>query len=206
MFISYYKLSIAFDNFGAQGKAATQKGKKKVKKRMFIGAFLDVSAKGSVYYQTNPYFTNGCKYSHILSGLINSWDGSDSKHWVLLSHQMEGSSTALKAIQGRGQQASVYPASHTDIHLAGYVFFNVGDTVWESHSRAFNNLYLGVLDHNSLFGYQMVADLFAQIVFHVNMGNCDSPHVWWFAGGANVGQEKVWLFVAGRGLVGNDDY
>ena len=33
--------------------------------------------------------------------------------------------------------------------------------------------------------------------------HCDSPHVWWFAGGANVGQAKVWLFVAGRGLVGN---
>ncbi|KAJ9076559.1 hypothetical protein DSO57_1024977 [Entomophthora muscae] len=35
---------------------------------------------------------------------------------------------------------------------------------------------------------------------------CDGPHVWWFAGGANVCQAKVWLFVVGRGLVGNYGY
>ncbi|KAJ9079248.1 hypothetical protein DSO57_1037377 [Entomophthora muscae] len=84
---------------------------------------------------------------------------------------MEGSSTALEAIQGRGHQASVYPASHADVHLADVVFFNMGSTLQERRPQAFNNLYLGVLDHNSLFSYQMVADLFAQIVFHVNMGN-----------------------------------
>ncbi|KAJ9061541.1 hypothetical protein DSO57_1019588 [Entomophthora muscae] len=32
-------------------------------------------------------------------------------------------------------------------------------------------LKLGVLDQNSLFSHQMMADLFAQMVFHVNMGN-----------------------------------
>ncbi|KAJ9076021.1 hypothetical protein DSO57_1030159 [Entomophthora muscae] len=236
--------------FTLQGKIATQKGRKKVKKGTFIGVFLAVSAKGSVYYCTNPDFTNGYKYSHILNGLLDSWDGSNSKHQVFLSHQMEGSSTALQAIQGRGHQASVldlilitipvdgivaacksteeykgvktklcevgelpsgarrhrqkdfpnvewigtaespaqennqfyvaflkedlqhlvYHASHSDIHL-GDGIFNIGDTVQERHPQAFNNLYLGVLDHNSLFSHQMVADLFAQMVFHVNMGN-----------------------------------
>ncbi|KAJ9050935.1 hypothetical protein DSO57_1009542 [Entomophthora muscae] len=84
---------------------------------------------------------------------------------------MEGSSTALKAIQGRGHQASVYPAGHADIHLANVVFFNIRDTVRQCCLQAFNDLYLGVLDHKSLLGCQMVADLFAQMVFHVNMYN-----------------------------------
>ncbi|KAJ9049905.1 hypothetical protein DSO57_1019665 [Entomophthora muscae] len=84
---------------------------------------------------------------------------------------MEGSSIALEAIQGRRHQASAYSASHTDIHLADAVFFNIGDTVQEHRPQAFNNLYLGVLDHGSLFDCQMVANLFAQIVFHVNMDN-----------------------------------
>ncbi|KAJ9056270.1 hypothetical protein DSO57_1034996 [Entomophthora muscae] len=84
---------------------------------------------------------------------------------------MEGSSTTLKAIEQRGHQASVYPAGHADIHMADVVFFNIGDKLWENLPQAFNNLYLGVLDHNSLFGHQMVADLFAQMVFHMNMGN-----------------------------------
>ncbi|KAJ9056122.1 hypothetical protein DSO57_1036337 [Entomophthora muscae] len=70
---------------------------------------------------------------------------------------MKGSSTALEAIQERGHQASVYPAGHTEIHLADVVFFNIRDTQWERLSQAFNNLYLGVLDHNFLFGRQMVA-------------------------------------------------
>ncbi|KAJ9068154.1 hypothetical protein DSO57_1031549 [Entomophthora muscae] len=84
---------------------------------------------------------------------------------------MEGSSTALEAIQGRGHQASVYPAGHANDHLADVVFFNIRDTLRESCPQVFNNLYLGVLDHNFLFGHQMVADLFAQMVFYVNMGN-----------------------------------
>ncbi|KAJ9052458.1 hypothetical protein DSO57_1033926 [Entomophthora muscae] len=84
---------------------------------------------------------------------------------------MEGSSTALKAIQGCGHQASVYPASHAYIHLGDVVFFNIGFTVQEHHPQAFNGIYLGVLNHNSLFGHQIVADLFAQMVFHVNMSN-----------------------------------
>ncbi|KAJ9081728.1 hypothetical protein DSO57_1011545 [Entomophthora muscae] len=46
-------------------------------------------------------------YSHILGGLLNSWDGLNSKHWGFLSHQMEGSSITLKAIQERRHQASV---------------------------------------------------------------------------------------------------
>ncbi|KAJ9049378.1 hypothetical protein DSO57_1025200 [Entomophthora muscae] len=104
MFISYYKLSIDFDDFGKQGRPTTQKGRNKVKKGTFIGAFLAVSAKGFVYYQKNTDFTNSYKYSHILSGFLDSWDGSNSKHWVFLSHQMEGSSTALKAIQERGHR------------------------------------------------------------------------------------------------------
>ncbi|KAJ9057839.1 hypothetical protein DSO57_1018880 [Entomophthora muscae] len=70
-----------------------------------------------------------------------------------------------------GSSHSVYPASHADIYLADVVFFNIGSTLQERRPQAFNNLYLGVLDHNSLFGCQMVADLFAQIVFHMNMGN-----------------------------------
>ncbi|KAJ9076571.1 hypothetical protein DSO57_1024773 [Entomophthora muscae] len=37
MFVLYYKLSIAFDDFGTQGKAATQKGRNKVKKGTFLG-------------------------------------------------------------------------------------------------------------------------------------------------------------------------
>ncbi|KAJ9065471.1 hypothetical protein DSO57_1019379 [Entomophthora muscae] len=160
------RLSIAFDDFGKQGRAATQKGRKKVKKGTFIDAFLAVSAKGSVYYQTNPDFNNSYKYSHILDGLLDSWDGSNSKQWVFLSHQMEGSSTALKAIQQHRHQALVYPASHADIHLGDVIFFNIRDTVQERHPQAFNDLYLGVLDNNSLFGHQMVADLFAQMVFH----------------------------------------
>ena len=75
IFISYYKLSIAFDDFGKQGRAATQKGRKKVKKGTFIGVFLAVSAKGFVYYWTNPDFIDGYLYSHILAELLNSWDG-----------------------------------------------------------------------------------------------------------------------------------
>ncbi|KAJ9076201.1 hypothetical protein DSO57_1028511 [Entomophthora muscae] len=171
IFISYYKLSIAFDNFGEMGKAAIKNGRKKVKKGTFIGAFLAVSAKGFVYYWTNPDFINGYSYGHILGGLLDSWDGSNSKYWVFLSHQMEGSSTALEAIQGRGHQASVYPAGHADVYLADVIFFNIGDTLQERRPQAFNDLYLGVLDHNFLFSRQMVADLFAQMVFHVNMGN-----------------------------------
>ncbi|KAJ9080641.1 hypothetical protein DSO57_1022780 [Entomophthora muscae] len=66
MFVLYYKLLIVFDNFGEQGKAAAKNRRKKVKKGTFIGAFLAVSAKSFVYYQTNPDFTNGYKYSHIL--------------------------------------------------------------------------------------------------------------------------------------------
>ncbi|KAJ9055436.1 hypothetical protein DSO57_1003933 [Entomophthora muscae] len=155
MLISYYKLSIAFDDFGEQGRAATQKGRKKVKKGTFIGAFLAVSAKGFVYYQINPDFIIGYSYSHILGGLLDSWDSSNSKYRVFLSHQMEGSSTALKVIQGCGHQASVYPAGHADVHLADVVFFNMGSTLQERHPQAFNNLYLGVLDHNFLFGCQM---------------------------------------------------
>ncbi|KAJ9085953.1 hypothetical protein DSO57_1009004 [Entomophthora muscae] len=84
---------------------------------------------------------------------------------------MEGSSTALEAIQGRRHQASVYPTGHADVHLADVVFFKIGDTLWERHPQAFTDLYLGVLDHNFLFGHQMVADLFVQMGFHVNMGN-----------------------------------
>ena len=171
IFISYYKLSIAFDDFGTQGRATAQKGRKKVKRGTFIGAFLAVLAKGFVYYRTNPDFIKGYSYGPILGGLLDSWDGSNSKHQVFLSHQMEGSSTALEAIQQRGHQASVYPAGHADVHLADVVFFNIGDTLRERRPQAFNDLYLGVLDHNSLFGRQMVADLFAQMVFHVNMGN-----------------------------------
>ena len=171
IFISYYKLSIAFDDFGTQGRATAQKGRKKVKRGTFIGAFLAVLAKGFVYYWTNPDFIKGYSYSPILGGLLDSWDGSNSKHQVFLSHQMEGSSTAREAIQQRGHQASVYLAGHADIHLADVVFFNMGSTLWERRPQAFNNLYLGVLDHNSLFGRQMMADLFAQMVFHVNMSN-----------------------------------
>ncbi|KAJ9068160.1 hypothetical protein DSO57_1031424 [Entomophthora muscae] len=125
MFALYYKLSIVFENFGEQEKAAAKNRRKTVKKGTFIGAFLAVSAKGFVYYLTNPDFTNGYKYSHILGGLLDSWDGSNSKYRAFLSHQIEGSSTALKAIQGRRHQASVYPASHADIHLEDVVFFNI---------------------------------------------------------------------------------
>ncbi|KAJ9087163.1 hypothetical protein DSO57_1035971 [Entomophthora muscae] len=171
MFVSYYKLSIAFVNFGEQGKAATKNGRNKVKKGTFIGAFMTVSTKGFVYYWTNPDFIDGYSYNHILRGLLDSWDGSNSKYRVFLSHQMEGSSTALEAIQECRHQASVYPAGHANIHLADVVFFNIRDTHQECCPQAFNNLYLGVLDHNFLFGHQMVADLFAQMVFHVNMGN-----------------------------------
>ncbi|KAJ9067341.1 hypothetical protein DSO57_1000253 [Entomophthora muscae] len=171
MFISYYKLSIAFDDFGKQGKAAAKNRRKKVKKGTFIGAFLAVSAKGFVYYWTNPDFINGYSYSHILGGLLDSWDSSNSKYQGFLSHQMEDSSTTLEAIQGRRHQASVYPASHADIHLADVIFFNMGSTLQERCPQAFNNLYLGVLDHNFIFGRQMVADLFVQMVFYVNMGN-----------------------------------
>ncbi|KAJ9066232.1 hypothetical protein DSO57_1011561 [Entomophthora muscae] len=75
MFISYYNLSIAFDDFGTQGKAAIKNGRKKVKKGTFIGEFLAVSAKGFVNYWTKPDFINGYSHSHILGGLLNSWDG-----------------------------------------------------------------------------------------------------------------------------------
>ena len=50
MFILYYKLSIAFENFGEHRKANKTNGRKKVKKGTFIGAFLAVLAKSSVYY------------------------------------------------------------------------------------------------------------------------------------------------------------
>ncbi|KAJ9062405.1 hypothetical protein DSO57_1011082 [Entomophthora muscae] len=108
---------------------------------------MAVSAKSFVYYQTNPDFINEYSYSHILGGLLDSWDGLNSKYRVFLSHQMEGSSTALEAIQGRGHQASVYPTSHADIHLIDVVLFNIWDTVWERHPQVLNDLYLGVLDH-----------------------------------------------------------
>ncbi|KAJ9058313.1 hypothetical protein DSO57_1013572 [Entomophthora muscae] len=70
--ISYYKLSIDFDNFGAQGRSATKKGRKKVKRGTFIGAFLAVSAKGFVYYWIKTGFANGYKYHHILRKLLYS--------------------------------------------------------------------------------------------------------------------------------------
>ncbi|KAJ9074423.1 hypothetical protein DSO57_1006682 [Entomophthora muscae] len=171
MFVSCYKLSIAFDNFGKQGKVATQKGRKKVKRGTFIGAFLAVSAKGFVYYQKTLDFTNSYKYSHILGKLFKSWDSLKSLHWVFLSNQMEGSSTALEVIQGCGHQASFYPAGHINIHLGDAVFFNMEDTLQEHRPQVFNDLYLGVLNHKSLFGCQMMADLFAQMVLNVNMGN-----------------------------------
>ncbi|KAJ9055168.1 hypothetical protein DSO57_1007080 [Entomophthora muscae] len=82
---------------------------------------------------------------------------------------MEGSSTALKAIQGLGHQSSVYPDGHNDIHLADVVLFNIRDTFQERRPQAFNDLYLSVLNHKSLFSYQMMAYLFAQMIFHVNM-------------------------------------
>ncbi|KAJ9083950.1 hypothetical protein DSO57_1029221 [Entomophthora muscae] len=81
---------------------------------------------------------------------------------------MEGSSTTIKTIQGRGHQASVYPANHADIHLADDVFFNIRDTVQERCPHTFNDLYLGVLDYDPLFGQQMMADLFFQMIFNVN--------------------------------------
>ncbi|KAJ9076930.1 hypothetical protein DSO57_1021653 [Entomophthora muscae] len=84
---------------------------------------------------------------------------------------MKGSSTTLKAIQQCGHQALVYPTGHADIYLDDVVFFKIRSTLQECRPQAFNNLYLGVLDHNSLFGLKIVADLFAQIVFYVNMGN-----------------------------------
>ncbi|KAJ9090197.1 hypothetical protein DSO57_1004775 [Entomophthora muscae] len=92
---------------------------------------------------------------------------------------MEVSSTALEVIQGRRNQASVYPTSHADIHLADVVFFNIGDTVQQRCLQAFNDLYIGVFDHESLFGCQMVTDLFVQMVFHMNMDNqsCKDKHI-----------------------------
>ncbi|KAJ9080482.1 hypothetical protein DSO57_1024407 [Entomophthora muscae] len=80
LFFSYYKLSIVFENFCEQGKAAAKNRRNKVKKETFCGAFLAVSAKGFVYYQKNLNFTNFYKYSHIFSGLLDSWNGSNSKH------------------------------------------------------------------------------------------------------------------------------
>ncbi|KAJ9054515.1 hypothetical protein DSO57_1013593 [Entomophthora muscae] len=145
MFFSYYKLLIAFNDFRKQGRATTQKGRNKVKKGTFIGAFLAVLAKGFVYYWTKPDFTNGYKYSPILGKLLDSWDSSNS------THQKEGSSTTLKAIQGRRYQASVYPTGHAAIHLADVVFFKIGDTVWKHRSQTFNDFYLGVLEHDYLF-------------------------------------------------------
>ncbi|KAJ9052851.1 hypothetical protein DSO57_1030002 [Entomophthora muscae] len=58
--------------------------------------------------------------------------------------------------------------------MGDVVFFDNGDTLRERYPQAFNNLYLGVLNHKSLFGQQIVADLFSQIVFHMNMGNQSS--------------------------------
>ncbi|KAJ9059617.1 hypothetical protein DSO57_1000576 [Entomophthora muscae] len=84
---------------------------------------------------------------------------------------MKDSSTALESIQGHRHQASFYPTGHADIHLADIVFFNIRDTVQEHRPQTFKNLYLGVLYHDSLFGWQMVADLFVQMVSHGNMGN-----------------------------------
>ncbi|KAJ9068427.1 hypothetical protein DSO57_1028771 [Entomophthora muscae] len=104
MIISYYKLLIAFNNFGEQGKAATKNGRKKAKRGTFIDSFLAVLAKSFVYYQKNPDFTNGFN--------------SNFTYQVFLNHQIEVSSTTLRAIQGRGHQASVYPSSHSDINIA----------------------------------------------------------------------------------------
>ncbi|KAJ9052131.1 hypothetical protein DSO57_1037259 [Entomophthora muscae] len=118
MFVSYYKLSIAFDNFSEQGKAATKNGRKKVKKGTFIGAFLAVSAKGFVYYQTNPGFINGYSYSYILGGLLNSWDGSNSKYRVFLSHQIEEAPLPLRPSRDAGTRPqSTPPAMQTSIWL-----------------------------------------------------------------------------------------
>ncbi|KAJ9085875.1 hypothetical protein DSO57_1009715 [Entomophthora muscae] len=123
-FISYYKLLISFDDFGEQGRAATKKGGKKIKKETFIGAFLAISAKGSVYYWKTPDLTNGYKYSHILGGLLNFWYSLNSLQQGFLSYQMKGSSTSLKAIQEHGHQASFYPVCHADIHLSDIVVVN----------------------------------------------------------------------------------
>ncbi|KAJ9083472.1 hypothetical protein DSO57_1034415 [Entomophthora muscae] len=85
--------------------------------------------------------------------------------------KIEDSFTAIKIIKVHMHQSSVYPAVYADIHLADVVFFNIEDTFWQLRLQKFNDLYLGGLDHDSLFGQQMVADLFAQKVFHVYMGN-----------------------------------
>ncbi|KAJ9088481.1 hypothetical protein DSO57_1022706 [Entomophthora muscae] len=87
-------------------------------------------------------------YSQTLGELLDSWDSLNSLHRFFLSYQIEDSSTTLKAIQEHRHQASVYPASHTDIYLADIVFFIIGDTVPERRPQAFNGLYLGALDHN----------------------------------------------------------
>lgn len=64
---------------------------------------------------------------------------------------MKGSSTAIKTIQGRGHQALIFLASHADIYMADVVLFNIVYTVQEHHPQAFNDLYLGVHNNDSLF-------------------------------------------------------
>ncbi|KAJ9083522.1 hypothetical protein DSO57_1033964 [Entomophthora muscae] len=142
-----------------------------IKRGMFIGEFLAVLAKGFAYYWTKPDFTNGHKYNQILSEFLNSWDSSNPTYQLFLSKKIKGSSTVLKAIQGHMHQAPVYPTGHADIHLADVVFFNIVDTVQQRLPQAFKDLYIGILNHDSLFGQKMMADLFAQIVFHVIMDN-----------------------------------
>ncbi|KAJ9079455.1 hypothetical protein DSO57_1035195 [Entomophthora muscae] len=64
------------------------------------------------------YLVNGLNPSaiiHHLERLLPSEWVPDK--WL----QIEGSTTALEAIQGRGHQASVYPTSHAEIHLADLV-------------------------------------------------------------------------------------
>ncbi|KAJ9066737.1 hypothetical protein DSO57_1006664 [Entomophthora muscae] len=52
--------------------------------------------------------------------------------------------------------------------------------------------------------FSTCSKLFSQLwnihgqVCNLVLSLCDDPHVWWFASGANVGQEKVWLFVEGE--------
>ncbi|KAJ9089579.1 hypothetical protein DSO57_1011418 [Entomophthora muscae] len=117
MFIPYYKLSIAFANFGKQGRAATQKRRKKVKKGTFIGAFLAVLAKGLIYYQTTPDFTNGYKYSQILSKLHYSWDSVRIDNSSPLEPQTQ--ERELNPEPGSPWAAGPMDCGTTCLHLSG---------------------------------------------------------------------------------------
>ncbi|KAJ9090004.1 hypothetical protein DSO57_1006998 [Entomophthora muscae] len=67
----------------------------------------------------------------------------------------------------------------------------------DSKLRRKPNSKIRMGNYNILFHQEVRQRTACANFAHYTKHKCDDPHVWWFAGGANVSQAKVWLFVEG---------